>query len=415
MVDLLEAGSLLDTCVRTGAFDEALDLDALCTKLAAAAPGVPVAARLASEAGLGVRSLLAQLLYRLRGPVQLPECLRLVGYLRRLGVFSEHQLRLTFLRCRDAWLATCIADLDTPAPAARTSSSGDVTTGGGGGSYEHAKRLTDVHRTHLFDCVMQFRAVFADTDTPAAPASGAWRDGTYVGELPVSGTALVHAWATYRVATFLDLLSTAVAGLAEAAALAGVMEQCAYCGASLGRVGLDFRPLLGPLFGASAQRVVVTSLNNALDTFDRSLAHHRWTAPQPQPAAAGGARDGDGGPPASLLAHPPVAVLLNGLLAALNELRHVPMPALRQPLAGALHEALHRAAGALVRCHRGLDPGDAAAVACRGMAAALADTAAPYAASCFGRIFPGGADAVDVKKAVEAAHELAAHTGGAGA
>ena len=153
-MDLLEAGSLLDTCVRTGAFDEALDLDALCTKLAAAAPGVPVAARLASEAGLGVRSLLAQLLYRLRGPVQLPECLRLVGYLRRLGVFSEHQLRLTFLRCRDAWLATCIADLDTPAPAARSSTSGDLATGSGGGSYEHAKRLTDVHRTHLFDCVM---------------------------------------------------------------------------------------------------------------------------------------------------------------------------------------------------------------------------------------------------------------------
>jgi hypothetical protein len=49
-----------------------------------------------------------------------------------------------FLRCREAWLADIIDDLDPSNP------------------YDYVKRLTDHHRVHLFDVVMQYRAIFAD-------------------------------------------------------------------------------------------------------------------------------------------------------------------------------------------------------------------------------------------------------------
>jgi hypothetical protein len=217
------------------------------------------------------------------------------------------------------------------------------------------------------------------------------------------------------VAAFLEALAAGMRGLGEGAALAGIMEQCAYCGASLGRVGLDFRPLLAPLFCGPVEGVVRKALAAGVDGFERSLAQHRWTtAPAPVSAAqapgAGGGEDSQtlAGPPAVLMDHPPVAVLLNGLLAALNELRHVPLPALREPLARALHDALAAASGVLVRAHSTMAPGDTASTAaCRSMAAAMVDVAAPYAATCYGRIYPGAASLVDVADAVDGAAALA--------
>jgi hypothetical protein len=52
-------------------------------------------------------------------------------------------------QCRDEWISSLVADLDE------------------GDSYEYVKHLTDVYRLHLFDAVMQYRAIFFD----AAPSA----------------------------------------------------------------------------------------------------------------------------------------------------------------------------------------------------------------------------------------------------
>lgn len=245
LVELLEVPQLMETCVRNGNYDEALDLESAVSKLVSQQPGVPLAAQLGESARGVMRSMLAQLIAKLRGAVQLPECLRVVGYLRRMAAFSEPELRMTFLRCREAFLEGAASELDPNSP------------------YEYLKRLTDAHRVHLFDVVMQYRAIFAD-DTSAADAQ--------------ADSGLVHAWAMHRLSKYLAVLRAALAKLSEGSAVASVLEHCTYCGSSLGRVGLDFRGLLPQIFEGPVTALFAHALAAATEGLEGALEMHRWVA-----------------------------------------------------------------------------------------------------------------------------------------
>ena len=66
--------------------------------------------------------------------------------------YAAQELRTRFLACREEYHAELLADLDE------------------GSAYDYLKRLTDVHRLHLFDVVMQFRAIFSDDSSAQVPS-----------------------------------------------------------------------------------------------------------------------------------------------------------------------------------------------------------------------------------------------------
>ena len=358
--DLLEVPKLLDACVRNGHYDEALDLENFVAKMVVTHGSIGLVKKLAEEVKASSAEMLRALLGRLRVGIQLPECLRVVGYLRRLSAYDETTLRQTFLACREEYVASAVADLDDSNP------------------YEYLKKLTDTHRVSLFDIVMQYRAIFSDDADADASSSE-------------TANALLYSWATHRISRYVDLVRATLPRVFEGAALASVFEHCEYCGTSLARVGLDTRPLLRPAFADAAVGIFDSTLASAGDDFERALDTSAWTllaSPSTPATKKDGTTDDAETPPASLAEHAPLATFVNGVLLAYNELRHLtPALDLNRRLETSLETALSRATAALLaRAERDDGRDDRALAALSALATAYADVAAPFLARAFSRL-----------------------------
>lgn len=359
LLDLLEIPQLMDTCVRNGNYDEALDLEAFVGKLSTMHPKLPIIQALAAEVRLTTQSLLSQLLQKLRSNIQLPECLRIIGYLRRIGVFSEYGMRLLFLRCREAWLNGILEDLDQANP------------------YEYLKGMINCHRMHLFDVVNQYRAIFAD-DTSGS-------EENYDG-------GLLFSWAMHQITSHLQTLKVMLPKITEGGSLSNILDQCMYCAMGLGWVGLDFRGLLPPLFEEAVLNLFSKNMSTAVENFQLVLDSHRWV---PMPSVGFRANtveesQEDVTPPSYLMEHPPLAVFINGVSAAMNELRPCAPISLKHVLAQELIKGLQAVSDSLLlynttRVLRANESGLFLSL-CR----AFIEVAYPHCATCFGRCYIGG-------------------------
>ncbi|KAL1916034.1 uncharacterized protein VTP21DRAFT_6038 [Calcarisporiella thermophila] len=216
LLDILEIPQLMDTCVRNGYYAEAMDLHAHTQRLTLRYPG-PVVARVAEQVANSCTRMMAQLVTLLQEPIKLPTCIRVVGYLRRMDVFAEDELRLLFLKSRDSYLSEALSKLN---PEKRDPA-------------RYVKKYVDTFREIFFDTLAQFRSLFA-------AAEGGWVLSDYV---------------TRGVSELDRILREWVPLIKERGALASLHTQLVYCAVSLGRVGVDFRWLVEEIFEEAVERL----------------------------------------------------------------------------------------------------------------------------------------------------------------
>ncbi|CAL9129153.1 unnamed protein product [Musa acuminata var. zebrina] len=361
LLDLLEIPQLMDTCIRNGNYDEALDLEAFVNKLSKMHAELPVIQALAAEVRKTTQSLLSQLLQKLRTNIQLPECLRIVAHLRRIGVFTESELRLQFLRCRETWLSGILDDLDQR------------------NVYEYLKGMVNCHRMHLFDVVNQYRAIFNNDKSGS--------EENYDG-------GLLFSWAMHQIKSHLSTLEAMLPKITEGGSMSNILDQCMYCAMGLGLVGLDFRGLLPPLFEGAVINLFSKNMRTAVENFQIVLDSHRWVPLPSVGFATNGAMDegkDDVSPPSVLMEHPPVAVFVNGVSAAMNELRPCAPVSLKYNLAQEVVKGLQAVSDSLVRYNamRVLRRNESTLFL--SLCQAFIEVAYPYCATCFGRCYPNGA------------------------
>lgn len=200
ILEILEIPQLMDTCVRNDYFDEALEIVTYCKRLERkfslplsnkvstnSSFHIPLLVQIVQDVRVSLEFMLEQIIHQLQTAIQLPACLRLMGFIRRMDIYNELELRLCFLQARAHFLDKRLALLHQQYSSANLID-----------HYEHASKYIDETRNILFDIVTQYRALFSDDDTTLYVT---FNRNEYVKE-----TNLFRSWLIYRLSIFLKVL-----------------------------------------------------------------------------------------------------------------------------------------------------------------------------------------------------------------
>nr|BAA95093.2 Cog8 [Mus musculus] len=330
ILEILEIPQLMDTCVRNSYHEEALELAAYVRRLERKYSSIPVIQGIVNEVRQSMQLMLSQLIQQLRTNIQLPACLRVIGYLRRMDVFTEAELRVKFLQARDAWLRSILTAIPNDDP------------------YFHITKTIEACRVHLFDIITQYRAIFSDEDPLLPPA---------MGEYTVNEGAIFHGWVLQKISQFLQVLETDLyRGIGGR--LDSLLGQCMYFGLSFSRVGADFRGQLAPVFQRVAISTFQKAVEEAVEKFQDEMTSYTLISTAAilsssnTPATVPATQPGTLQPPMVLLDFPPLACFLNNILVAFNDLRLCCPVALAQDVTGTLENALTKVTKTILAFHR---------------------------------------------------------------
>lgn len=264
---------------------------------------------------MSAQLMLNQLLQQLRSNSQLPVCLRVIGYLRRMDVFTEAELRVKFLQARGSWLRSILTAIPDEDP------------------YFHITKTIETCRVHLFDIITQYRAIFSDEDPLLPP-----------GDQALNESAIFHGWVVQQAAQFLETLDRDLQR-GVGSRLDSLLGQCMYFGLSFSRVGADFRGQLAPIFQQVAMDTFRKAIQEAADKFQEdmnlyTLISYPSILGSTIPPAVPSTQPGTLQPPMALLDFPPLACFLNNVLTAFNDLRLCCPIGLAQEVSRCVEEAL---------------------------------------------------------------------------
>ncbi|XP_029464165.1 conserved oligomeric Golgi complex subunit 8 isoform X2 [Rhinatrema bivittatum] len=330
ILEVLEIPQLMDTCVRNGYYEEALELATYVRRLEKKHSGIAVIQSIVGEVRQSAQLMLEQLVQQLRTGLQLPACLRVLGYLRRMDIFTEVELRVKFLQARDAWLRSIQNSIAEDDP------------------YFHIIKTIETCRVHLFDIITEYRALFSDEDPLLVPC----------GEQTLSEAAIFHGWVLQKVTHFLQVLECDLQK-GVGSRLDSLLGQCMYFGLSFSRVGADFRGQLAPIFQRVAMVTFQRAVQEAVDKFQEEMNSYTLIlapavlgsstiSPVPVPSSQPGTLQ----PPMALLDFPPLACFLNSILTAFNDLRLCCPVALAQDVAVSLEEAISQVTKIILAFHQ---------------------------------------------------------------
>ncbi|XP_013186901.1 conserved oligomeric Golgi complex subunit 8 [Amyelois transitella] len=308
MLELLELPSLMREALNAEDYESALDIFTFIRNLSKRYSEIPIVQTTTSEIMTLWFETLYHLFNQLRYDLPLPQCLQILGYLRRANTVykstDEEQeglqyksstatsdgLHLHFLKARNAWFENALED-------ARNNES----------SEKLLRKIVELHRIHLFNVLTQHKSIFL-SDT----------QDSKVKHDELSGTSALSCWLKQKVEVLAQTLNQDLLKEDESS-FESLLNQCMFLCLSFGRVGADMRCVLTPLFRNNILVQLTSGLERAVNQLDKQMRSYKVPSIKnvPRPVNENMAS----GPPENLLDYYPLAEFCNGLLTVLNTLR----------------------------------------------------------------------------------------------
>ena len=216
----------------------------------------------------------------------------------------------------------------------------------------------EIARVHWFGVITQYKAIFGDDST-----------GKLAIEEFREDTGILADWFRRRLLEFLALLGEAVSHMTDCGALGSVYECAMHFGASLARVGADFRLTLCPIFETRMVTLLKEEyLDEAHATLIDAIYNDEWNKAPKAVGTVSGTQNGSAtsaglAPDRKVLRHPILAMFLNQIIAAFNEARQFALASAAVPLAAAFEDLMVDIARALGDRRAAIDADDASSTA----------------------------------------------------
>ncbi|KAG0325247.1 conserved oligomeric Golgi complex component [Dissophora globulifera] len=327
LLEVLEIPLLMETCVRNGYYNEALELASHVQRLVVRYPGIGIVQEIEVKVAQGKEMMLVQLLAQLREPIKLPVALRIIGFLRRIGSFrgqsemvedeedEQHQNASTTAgRSRTKSVTSLstsgaqhLADDETPLKMLFLKSRGlymnqqlAKVVHHKGDSFGYMKRYIDATRECLFDILTYYKSIFGGVDSYTGLSSSldSYRgagSGSAASTLADSqqpyeqeGFEKQHCWTTdnlladfvmYRTQTLMQVLNVHTPQIQDTSALSSILTQLMYFGANMAKIGFDLRYLVTSLFEEAVIRIVGGAFQRGASDFLDSLGGEGKSCP----------------------------------------------------------------------------------------------------------------------------------------
>ncbi|XP_059051517.1 conserved oligomeric Golgi complex subunit 8 [Achroia grisella] len=312
MLELLELPSIMREALNAEDYESALDIFTFVRNLSKRYSEIPIVQNTTSEIMTLWFETLYHLFNQLRYDLPLPQCLQILGYLRRANtvyratddeenglqyvagsknnIFTSDGLHLHFLKARNAWFQKALEDAkntETPEKLLR--------------------KIVELHRIHLFNVLTQHKSIFL-SDT----------QDSKIKDEELNGTSALSCWLKEKVEILAHILNQDLLREDESS-FEALLNQCMFLCLSFGRVGADMRCVLTPLFRNNILLQLNSGLERVVSQLEKQMRSYKVPSIKnvPRPVNENMAS----GPPENLLDYYPLAEFCNGLLTVLNSLR----------------------------------------------------------------------------------------------